>query len=154
MQVLLVHPGGPFWEKKDENAWSIPKGRMEESENPLQAANREFKEETGYNVDGEFFDLGEVRLSSGKIIHAYALEKDLDEKIVVSNKFTMEWPKKSGVMKQYPEIDRAAWLDLKQAKKKIHKGQAAFIDRLVEILNDRIKGHGDSSSNVPRNPLF
>jgi predicted NUDIX family NTP pyrophosphohydrolase len=132
-QVLLVHPGGPFWEKKDENAWSIPKGLMEENEDSLQAAKREFLEETGFNVDGEFIDLEEIKQPSGKMIHVYALEKDLDVTMVVSNKFSLEWPKKSGIMKEYPEIDRADWFDIEQTKKKIHKGQIPFIERLVEI---------------------
>lgn len=144
LQVFLVHPGGPFWENRDENAWSIPKGLMEGGENPLQAARREFREETGFDIDGEFLDLGMVRQPSGKMIHAYALEKDLDEKMVVSNKFSLEWPKKSGIVKEYPEIDRAAWLNSEQGKEKIHKGQIAFIDRLVEMLGGGTKGREES----------
>ena len=108
---------------------------MEEHEDSLQAARREFREETGFDADGEFLDLGEVRQSSGKMVHAYALEKNLDEKMVVSNKFSLEWPKKSGIVKEYPEIDRAGWFDVDQAKREINKGQAAFIDRLVKILD-------------------
>ena len=117
---------------------------MENNENPLQAARREFREETGFDVDGKFLDLGEIRQPSGKIVQVYALEKDLDEKIVVSNKFSLEWPKKSGIVKEYPEIDRAAWFDSEQAKKKIHKGQAAFIDRLVEMQGGGTKGREES----------
>lgn len=135
LQVLLVHPGGPFWAKKDEGAWSIPKGLIKESESPLAAARREFQEETGFSVDGEFIDLGELRQPSRKIVRAFALEKDLDEAKVVSNKFSLEWPKDSGIMREYPEIDRAGWFDIGQARKKILKGQAAFLDRLIEILN-------------------
>jgi predicted NUDIX family NTP pyrophosphohydrolase len=135
LQVLLVHPGGPFWAKKDEGAWSIPKGLILENESLLAAARREFQEETGFSVDGEFKDLGEFRQPSGKIVRAFALEKDLDETKVSSNKFSLEWPKDSGIMREYPEIDRAGWFDIGQARMKILKGQAAFLDRLIEILN-------------------
>lgn len=135
LQVLLVHPGGPFWVKKDEGAWSIPKGLIKERENPLAAARREFQEETGFSVEGEFIDLGELKQPSRKIVRAFALEKDLDETKVVSNKFSLEWPKDSGIMRDYPEIDRAGWFDIGQARKKILKGQAAFLDKLTEILN-------------------
>jgi predicted NUDIX family NTP pyrophosphohydrolase len=137
LEVLLVHPGGPFWIRKDEGAWSIPKGLFDEGESPLDAAKREFKEETGFEAEGEFMELGEQKQPSRKIVHAWALEKDLDETEVVSNKFTLEWPKKSGVIKEYPEIDRARWFDVDQARIKIQKGQLVFIDRLIEILNRR-----------------
>jgi len=151
-EVLLVHPGGPFWEKKDEGAWSIPKGQILENESPLAAARREFQEETGFSADGEFIDLGELRQSSRKIVHAYALEKDLDETKVVSNKFSLEWPKGSGIMREYPEIDKAGWFDVTMAKKKILMGQAAFLDRLIEVQSckekegqwsDSRRDHGD-----------
>ena len=135
LEVMLVHPGGPFWAKKDEGAWSIPKGLFEENENPLDAAKREFKEETGLDVDGQFIDLGVLKQPSGKIIHAWALEKDLDVTNIVSNTFTLEWPKNSGRLQEYPEIDKAEWFDIERAKKKILKGQVGFIDRLVEIIN-------------------
>jgi predicted NUDIX family NTP pyrophosphohydrolase len=135
LEVMLVHPGGPFWAKKDEGAWSIPKGLMEENENPLDAAKREFREETGFEIEGEFIDLGEIRQPDGKIIHVWALEKDLDVTEIVSNKFTIEWPRNSGRMQEYPEVDKASWFDIKQAKKKILKGQIGFIEKLVEILN-------------------
>jgi predicted NUDIX family NTP pyrophosphohydrolase len=131
-EVLLVHPGGPFWIKKDEGAWSIPKGMFEENESPLDAAKREFKEETGFEADGEFIDLGNLTQPSKKIVHAWALKKDLDETKVVSNKFSLEWPRKSGIMNEFPEIDKAGWFDVDIAKKKIQKGQAVFIDRLLE----------------------
>lgn len=137
LEVLLVHPGGPFWIRKDEGAWSIPKGLFDEDERPLDAAKREFKEETGFEAEGEFIDLGEQKQPSRKIVHAWALEKDLDETKVVSNKFALEWPKKSGVIREYPEIDRARWFDVDQARIKIQKGQLVFIDRLIEILNRR-----------------
>lgn len=135
LEVMLVHPGGPFWAKKDEGAWSIPKGLIEEKENPLDAAKREFKEETGFEVDGDFIELGEIRQPSGKIIHIWALEKDLDVTKIVSNTFTLEWPKNSGKVREYPEVDKAGWFDIEQAKKKIVKGQRGFIDKLMEILN-------------------
>lgn len=137
LEVMLVHPGGPFWIRKDEGAWSIPKGLFEEQESPLDAAKREFKEETGFDAIGEFNELGEQRLPSRKIVHAWALEMDLDETKVVSNKFSLEWPKRSGVIREYPEIDRACWFDIDLARKKIQKGQLGFIDRLLEVLNDR-----------------
>lgn len=134
-EVLLVHPGGPFWTKKDEGAWSIPKGVFEENESPLDAAKREFKEETGFEAEGELIELGNLTQPSKKIVHAWALEKDLDETKVVSNKFALEWPKRSGIMKEFPEIDRASWFDIDLARKKIQKGQAGFIDRLLEIVS-------------------
>jgi len=135
LEVMLVHPGGPFWAKKDEGSWSIPKGLIEKGEDPLEAAKREFKEETGFEVDGQFIDLGKLRQPSGKIVQAWALEKDLDVTETVSNKFTIEWPRGSGRVQEYPEVDRAGWFDIKQAKKKILKGQIGFIDRLIKALN-------------------
>ena len=137
LEVMLVHPGGPFWVRKDEGAWSMPKGLFEGQESPLNAAKREFREETGFDAIGEFIELGEQRLPSRKIVHIWALEMDLDETKVVSNKFSLEWPKRSGVVREYPEIDRASWFDIDQARKKIQKGQMGFIDRLREFLNRR-----------------
>lgn len=134
-EVLLVHPGGPFWTNKDEGAWSIPKGVFEKNESPLDAAKREFKEETGFEADGDFIELGNLTQPSKKVVHAWALEKDLDETKVVSNKFSLEWPRKSGIMSDFPEIDRASWFDVDIAKKKIQKGQAVFINRLLEKVN-------------------
>ena len=134
LEVMLVHPGGPFWTGKDERAWSIPKGIFEEGESPLKAAKREFFEEIGSQIEGKLMDLGEIKQPSRKIVHIWALEKGLDETEVVSNTFTMEWPKKSGIMKEYPEIDKASWFDVSQAKEKLHKGQVGFIDRLIEAL--------------------
>ena len=132
---MLVHSGGPLWEKKDNGAWSIPKGLPEENENPLDTARREFKEETGFEVDGEFIDLGELNQSSKKIVHVWALEKDLDITNTVSNTFTLEWPINSGKMQEYPEIDKEGWFDIELAKEKIRKGQVGFIDKLIEIIN-------------------
>lgn len=134
LEVLLAHPGGPFWARKDEGAWSIPKGLFEEQESPLDAAKREFKEETGFEVDGEFIELGILRQPSKKIVHVWALERDLDETRVVSNRFSLEWPRRSGIIRDYPEIDRAAWFDIEKARKMIQKGQAGFIDRLIKTV--------------------
>lgn len=148
LQVLLVHPGGPFWAKKDEGAWSIPKGLVNEGESPQAAARREFFEETGFSADGEFIDLGEIRQPSRKVVHAFALEGDLDETKAASNSFSLEWPKGSGIVRDYPEIDRAGWLDMATARKKILKGQAAFLDRLIDILNlDGVEGRSGGGQN-------
>ena len=126
LQLMLVHPGGPFWAKKDDGAWSIPKGIYEEDEHPLQAAKREFKEETGYEVEGDFIDLGEIKQPSGKVVHVWALEHD-----------NLEWPKNSGNIKAYPEIDRSEWFGIDQAKIKILRGQVGFIEKLIETLTSR-----------------
>lgn len=134
LEVMLVHPGGPFWARKDKGAWSIPKGLLEENENPLEAAKREFKEETGFDIDGEFISLGELQQPSKKIVHAWAIEMDLDATRIRSNTFTLEWPKNSGKIQEYPEIDKGDWFDIKQAKKKILIGQISFIDSLIEII--------------------
>ncbi len=134
LEVMLVHPGGPFWTKKDNAAWSIPKGLFEENENPLEAAKREFKEETGLEVQGELIELGKLKQPSRKIVQAWALEKDLDVSKISSNTFTFEWPKNSGIVKEYSEIDKAGWFDIEQAKTKITKGQLGFLEKLVDIL--------------------
>ena len=134
VEVLLAHPGGPFWSGKDEAAWTIPKGLTEADEDSLQAAKREFREETGFEVDGQFIDLGTIRQPSRKMIHIWALEQDLDADRLHSNEFTMEWPRKSGIMMQFPEIDRAEWFDIETARQKIHKGQAGFLDRLHSTI--------------------
>ena len=135
LEVLLVHPGGPLWAGKDEGAWSISKGLFEESESPLDAAKREFKEETGFEVDGVFIELGRIKQPSGKIVFAWAVEKDLDERRIVSNNFMLEWPRRSGIMREFPEIDRADWFEIESARKKILKGQQGFIDRLLHALD-------------------
>ncbi len=137
LQVMLVHPGGPFWTKKDKGAWSIPKGICEEDEVAIEAAKREFREETGFDIDGSFIDLGELRQSSGKIVHAWALEGDLDTGKIKSNTFQMEWPRGSGRIRQYPEIDKGEWFSIDVAKEKIVKGQRGFLERLLEELSDR-----------------
>jgi predicted NUDIX family NTP pyrophosphohydrolase len=134
LQVLLVHPGGPFWKKKDLGAWSIPKGEYTEPEDPLAAAKREFAEETGIKLDGDFLLLGAFKQPSGKMITAWALEGDCSVADIRSNTFTLEWPPKSGRQQEFPEIDRAEWFDLAEAHKRILKGQAAILDRLKSQL--------------------
>lgn len=133
-EVMLVHPGGPFWEKKDLGAWSIPKGEFEEDENPLDAAKREMEEETGIKVSGDFIELTPVKQKSGKIIYAWVLQKDTDTDQIKSNSFEMEWPPESGNKKVFPEIDKAAWFTPAEAKRKIIEGQLPFIDELERKL--------------------
>ena len=130
LQVMLVHPGGPFWAKKDIGAWTIPKGQIEVNEEPLAAAKREFQEETGFAVEGQFIQLGELMQPSKKIIHVWALEGDIDVSKISSNSFTLNWPGHAGHAQDFPEVDKGAWFDLPTAKKKIIKGQAAFLDNL------------------------
>ncbi len=134
IQVLLVHPGGPFFRDRDLGAWSIPKGLYEGGEDPLEAAQREFLEETGVQPHGPYEPLGQCRLSSGKIVLAWAFEGECDAERCRSNTFTMEWPPKSGRSRTFPEVDRAGWFDLELARAKIAKGQAPFIDRLAETV--------------------
>lgn len=136
-EVLLVHPGGPFWAKKDAGTWSIPKGEFTDDEDPLTAAKREFEEETGTAVDGNFVPLAPIRQKSGKRVYVWALEHDLDNSRIQSNTFEMEWPPKSGRMQTYPEVDRAEWFDLAAARQKINPAQAAFLDELTEIITEK-----------------
>ena len=125
-----MHPGGPFWRKKDLGAWSIPKGEYQEDESPLDAARREFEEETGIQPKGEFMALGEVRQSGGKVVSAWAFEGDCDPGTIQSNMFSMEWPPRSGKMQEFAEIDRAEWFTIAAAREKILKAQAEFLVRL------------------------
>jgi len=135
LEVFLVHPGGPFWAKKDEGAWSIPKGEFDiDTEAPLEAAKREFEEETGYAIAGEFIPLDNLKQSSMKIVHAWAIAGDCDAAKIKSNTFAMEWPPRSGKQQEFPEVDRAEWFDIETAKIKILKGQRAFIDKLLKEL--------------------
>ncbi|MCE6997595.1 NUDIX domain-containing protein [Saccharothrix sp. S26] len=133
-QVLLGHMGGPFWARKDEGAWSIPKGEPEGDEEPLATAYREFAEELGVPVpEGVPVPLGEVRQSGGKVVAAWAVEADLDPERVVPGTFTLEWPRGSGVVREFPEVDRVAWFPLAQAGVKVVKAQRELLDRLAEI---------------------
>ncbi len=134
LEVMLVHPGGPFWAKKNEGAWSIPKGLLDRDEDGLDGARREFQEETGLSIDGQFIELGEVKQPGGKIVRAWAIEKDLDVSEIKSNFFTIEWPKNSGNFRKYPEVDRAGWFGIDEAKKKILKGQIPLLDRLETLI--------------------
>ena len=131
MQVFLVHPGGPFFKNKDLGAWSIPKGEFLDDEEPLIAAKREFEEETGQAVDGHFIFLNPVKLKSGKKVYAWAVEGDINHETIISNLFEMEWPPKSGKKQSFPEIDRAGWFEVDEAKLKINAAQGAFIEELT-----------------------
>lgn len=134
LEVFLVHPGGPFWAKKDLGAWSIPKGELGEDEEPLAAAIREFTEETGFSVDGDFRALSPLRQKSDKTIRAWAVAGDCDPALLRSNLFSMEWPPKSGKQQQFPEVDRGAWFGIDEARTRIIGGQAAFLDELLRLI--------------------
>jgi predicted NUDIX family NTP pyrophosphohydrolase len=138
IEVLLVHPGGPFWAKRDDGAWSIPKGEYEPDEDPHEVALREFGEELGKPLpsDGPFTPLGELRQKSGKLVTTWAVEADLDVDEVHSNTFMTEWPRGSGAMREFPEVDRAGWFDLEAARAKLLSGQVGFLDRLETTLAD------------------
>ena len=131
LEVLLVHPGGPLWARKDEGAWSIPKGEMEEGEDPLAAARREFAEETGATPEGEFLPLHPVKQAGGKLVYAWAVRSDFDPAGLRCNTFPMEWPPRSGRRQEFPEVDRAQWFPMEEARRKILKGQAPLLDQLA-----------------------
>ena len=133
LEVLLVHPGGPFWKNKDAGAWSIPKGEFSDDEDPLQAAKRELKEETGLTVDGNFIKLNPIKQKAGKMVYAWAIEADVDVSTIKSNEFEMEWPPRSGKKQKFPEVDRAEWFDLTTAKEKINAAQAALLNEIPYI---------------------
>ena len=134
-EVLIVHPGGPYWARKDAGAWSIPKGEYEDGEDPQACALREFEEETGTRLPpGELAELGDVKQKGGKVVTAWAAEGDLDAGAVTSNTFTMEWPPRSGRTAEFPEIDRAGWFEIETAREKLVAAQAEFLDRLLERL--------------------
>jgi predicted NUDIX family NTP pyrophosphohydrolase len=134
VEVLLAHPGGPFWAKKDLGAWSIPKGEFEPDEDSRAAAKREFEEETGFSVTGEFIPLAPIKQPGGKIVHIWAVEGDCDAAAIKSNTFMIEWPPRSGRQQAFPEIDRAEWFSLDDAKEKVTKGQRGFIEELDGLL--------------------
>ncbi len=135
LELFLVHPGGPFWRNKDAGAWSIPKGEYEEREDPLSAAQREFAEETSLTPHGDFIPLGEAQQAGGKFVKAWAFEGDCDPALINSNTFTMEWPPRSGKQVEFPEVDRAGWFAIADARGKILQGQLDLLDRLVEKLS-------------------
>jgi predicted NUDIX family NTP pyrophosphohydrolase len=137
VEVLLVHPGGPYWARRDDGAWSLPKGEYAEDEDPFEVAVREFREELGVDPprDRPAVFLGELRQRGGKIVSAWALEGDLDVAAVRSNTFTLEWPPGSGRAREFPEVDRAGWFSLEGARRKLVPGQVGFIDRLGELLS-------------------
>lgn len=134
VNVLLVHPGGPFWKNKDVGAWSIPKGEFTDDEEPLDAAIREFEEETGTLLTGAFKDIGNVKFKSGKVVHAWALEGDIDTSTIKSNEIDIEWPPKSGKKITIPEVDKAEWCSIPQAMEKINPTQHDLIMRLIDSL--------------------
>ncbi|HYT62795.1 MAG TPA: NUDIX domain-containing protein [Gemmatimonadales bacterium] len=139
LEVFLVHPGGPFWAKQDDGAWSIPKGEFEAGEDPLTAARREFTEETGFAVDGDFLPLAPIKQPSGKVVYTWIVPGDYDAALVRSNTFTLKG-------REYPEVDRAAWFDLAQARRKILRGQLGFLDELERLTRGNAAGHGGSGA--------
>lgn len=145
-EVLLVHPGGPFWARKDNGAWSIPKGEYAGDERPLLAAKREFHEETNIPVpDGEYAQLSDVKLSGGKIVSAWAVEADVAIDVFKSNMFSIEWPPKSGHMQDFPEVDKIHWFSLDEARRKINKGQLPLLEELAQKLGTVAEGSAQTS---------
>ena len=140
LEVLLAHPGGPLWAKKDLGAWTLPKGQFGDDESALDAAKREFEEEMGSTANGEFAELGSIRQPSGKVVYAFTAEADFDVTTVRSNLFTLEWPPRSGNKGQFPEIDRAQWFAIDEARQKILKGQEPFLNRLLALLKAKSAG--------------
>ena len=140
LQVLLVHPGGPFWRKKDLGAWSIPKGEMAAGEDPVVVARREFMEETGTEPRGDVHPLGEVRQAGGKRVLAFAIEGDIDADNIISNTFELEWPPRSGGKQAFPEVDRAAWFDMASARSRILAGQPPLLQRLEAYVDGNLAG--------------
>ena len=138
-EVFLIHPGGPYWKNRDRDAWSIPKGEFDQGERPFDAALREFKEETGHEVDGDFWELQPVIQKGGKTVYAWAVEADLDAANITSNTFKMEWPPKSGEYKDFPEADKAEWISVDEAQERMFKGQEPLIDQLAETLELNIE---------------
>ena len=133
LEVLLVHPGGPFWARRDEGAWTIPKGEFADDESPLDAARREFREETGADVAGPFHALPPVRLAGGKRVHAFAARGDFDPSALVSNTFSLEWPPRSGRMRAFPEVDKAQWFAIDEARSKVHPAQTPWLGEVMKL---------------------
>lgn len=136
LEVLIVHPGGPLWKSKDIGVWSIPKGEFEPGDNILECALGEFHEELGTRISGEFLRLKPIRQKGGKLVHAFAVEGDLDTKNITSNTFQQEWPPRSGKMQAFPEVDRALWCGLETAREKLNPAQTALLDELAEKIGD------------------
>ena len=137
LAFLLVHPGGPFWAKKDAGAWSFPKGEYADHEDPLAVARREFKEETGFSVDGRFLPLAPITQRGGKVVQLYAVEGDCDATAIRSNTFSIEWPPQSGQRARFPEVDRAGWFAPAEAKEKVNPAQAAAVDEICDRLGEK-----------------
>lgn len=133
LEVFLVHPGGPFWAKKDDGAWSIPKGEFSDEEDPIAAAKREFEEETGSQPAGEFIPLKPLKQPGGKLVYAWAVRSDFDLASLKSNMFSLEWPPRSGRTQEFPEVDRAAWFGVESARRKILKGQVGFLNQIIAL---------------------
>jgi predicted NUDIX family NTP pyrophosphohydrolase len=151
VEILAVHPGGPFWAKKDLGSWSIPKGEFDESESAFEAAKREFTEETGASPEGTFIGLKPVRHKSGKIVHAWAIEGQFDVGSLKSNTFELEWPPKSGRIQSFPEIDRAGWFSIPDGVAKLVPAEVSFVDELASILKVEVTGDGsDGSSSLTK----
>ena len=134
LQVFLIHPGGPFFAHNDNGSWSIPKGEFLDDENPLDAAKREFREETGQAIDGDFVPLAPIMQKGGKKVYAWAIEGDIDQETITSNTFEIEWPPRSGKTKTFPEVDRAGWFSVDEAKIKINTAQVGLMENLTQIL--------------------
>jgi predicted NUDIX family NTP pyrophosphohydrolase len=150
VQFLLAHPGGPFWSKKDEGAWSIPKGLYQEDETAIDAARRELQEEIGLTITGDLVELGKFKQPSGKVISAWAVESDFDVAELRSNSFSMEWPPKSGRQMEFPEVDRAGWFSISEAAAKITKGQIPILMRLATELGLDVAGASNTASERTR----
>ena len=135
LEVFLVHPGGPYWAKKDAGAWSVPKGEFEDGENPLEAAKREFKEETGFDITGKFIELTPLKQPSGKIVYVWTVEENIDATSIKSNLFSMEWPPRSGKQQEFPEVDKGGWFTIGLAQEKLLPGQCGFLEQLLKIVD-------------------